>query len=450
MPSAAALRPELSQRAADAKNKAVKILRSFVLSSALVLSLLGPWVASDTAAQMGGAAAAEPQPWAPAFLDRDQLISLALTRDFTTLDALIAEPQSRLETNHLRSDEDVVVHALDTFSFSKPGLADAVAAWVKAMPESPFARTALGIALAAEARRVHGPLLKALTDEESIRAWRGHFKPAEDSLREALRLRHKLSAASSQLIALLMQSRRFAEGQLENDRAVGADSRIYEPRFQLAYHLQPQWMGSFGAMNAIAGSAFPFFRVNPGMSALNGLPGFSRGYSRFFRGEFELADRELRSAVLYGPDRRFETVFGRNLAGLGLHAEAEATLRRALALWPDEPSSLIFLAEQLTRSGRADEALRLAQRAQDLDPEGYEVEQTFTLPSAVAVLARCNEVEGLARIVEACANRGNCDSEQRARVVAMLGSLRSWQLCPQSFQDSRLRQTFWVASQLGE
>jgi tetratricopeptide (TPR) repeat protein len=443
----------LSRQAGGAKNSAVRNRGLILTLSVLILVSAMLLPGSNASAQRVDAPRAGVQAavaWHPEFLARGKIVSFALARDFASLEEMLEPAQAAFETSRLRSDEDVIVHALETFGFSKSGLTAAASAWVKAYPESAIARTALGIALAADARHEHGPLLKAPVGDAEVAAWRGHFKPAEDSLREALRLRRKLTAASAELVSLLMQSRRAADGQLATDRAANADSRNYETRFRMALHLQPIWMGSIGGVNAASGNAQPFFRVNPGMSALGGLSPFSFGFARFLRGEHERAVRDLNSACATGPDRRFEVVRGMNLVGLARYDEAEAPLRRAMNLWPEDPASLVALADLFARTKRSDDALKLFAMASELDPEGLAVLEARTLPNPLAVLSRCDEIDGLARVVEACATRGSCERDQRERVAALLGDLRSWQLCSRSFEDRRLRRAYWAASALNQ
>lgn len=88
------------------------------------------------------------------------------------------------------------------------------------------------------------------------------------------------------------------------------------------------------------------------------------------RGAYDLAISELKLALMSAtvPLAVLHVNLGAAYLGKKLYAEAEAALRRGLAIDPRSQNGHFFLAGVLRETGRAREALAQFERARALDP----------------------------------------------------------------------------------
>jgi tetratricopeptide (TPR) repeat protein len=88
----------------------------------------------------------------------------------------------------------------------------------------------------------------------------------------------------------------------------------------------------------------------------------------YSRGAYDLAISEFRQALAASliPHAAIHVNLGAALLGRGLHAEAETSLRRGLALDPHSVRGHMTLGRLLSRLGRLPEALEAFERARAL------------------------------------------------------------------------------------
>ena len=144
-------------------------------------------------------------------------------------------------------------------------------AWLAASPDSPYARTALGLVLAERGWKARGTALARATPASNFVQMQAFFDGAIAQFDAALKAEPRMLPACSKMISIGAQT----SGELQArgiSRCLEADPASYYVVAQMASAAEPKWGGSPAQMRAVADYAQSQMRVNPMLALLSIAP----------------------------------------------------------------------------------------------------------------------------------------------------------------------------------
>jgi tetratricopeptide (TPR) repeat protein len=306
-------------------------------------------------------------PSAPAALGgRLEAQRLLRVRDFDALAALLEAKQSSLESDIRREDD--LGRVLSAFEVTDPALTPLLDAWVvrdeRAWPAR-LARAQHRVAIAWERR---GTKWAKETSEEQFTGMRAVLTGVIDDARAALDANPKLTEAYRTLVVAAR-----GHGDLEaclrlSERGLAVGPTSLRLRIALAQCLLPRWGGSYDAVAAMARESQRYVGQNPQLKALLGLVDWDRGRVEASEKRWERAEQLFTRALEAGEHWQFYYDRARSYHRQKRYAETLADLARALALAPEESSTLVLRAKVLVEMKRYDDALADVRVVGELDP----------------------------------------------------------------------------------
>lgn len=257
--------------------------------------------------------------------------------------------------------------ALSVFRYREGDVAERAArAWLAAIPDSPFAHTALGIVLEARGWDARGTKLVRDTPPEDLEKMTGYFIGAAKEFSTALDANPKLVPACVGLMEIGRQS----SDQLQaaaTARCLEADPASFAVIEEMMTAAEPRWGGSDAQMRAVA--AYAQARVD--QEPLLALFKFDHAYyaiDRMDDGDDE-AIAVLAPAALQVPNAAYLRLAGGAYLRKGDYWKAFAYLSQALRFMPDYAQELRYRAVTLDQLGEPAWAKADAARAVALDPD---------------------------------------------------------------------------------
>lgn len=148
-----------------------------------------------------------------------------------------------------------IVIALGVFHDEDRDRAERIArAWLAAAPESPFAHTALGHALARRGWNARGTQYVRDTPEENLQKMTAYFVDAAKEYSAAMEANPKLFPACEGLMAIGRQSSDAVQA-FATKRCLEADPTSFFVVEELMNAAEPRWGGSDGAMRSVSAYA---------------------------------------------------------------------------------------------------------------------------------------------------------------------------------------------------
>ncbi len=283
----------------------------------------------------------------------------------TTLDA---EFKALLQAHYADpAQREQISIALAVFGDQDRDKAERIARqWLAAVPQSPFALTALGHVLAKRGWSARGTKLAKDTPAESLRRMNTYFLDAAKEYTTAMEANPKLLPACQGLMAIGRQSsdelQAYATG-----KCLEADPKSFYVIDEMMNAAEPRWGGSDAAMRSV--SAYAQARVSENL--LLGLFAFHHAYY-----EIELMDdgdaqalAVLEPASLKVPNAGFLRMVGSAYLRKQDHWKALVYLSQALRFSPDYAQESRFRALALRRVGETKWARADAERSVALDPD---------------------------------------------------------------------------------
>jgi TPR repeat protein len=268
----------------------------------------------------------------------EEMIALLRAGKFSELEARISVDRTAYEA--ASDGEWDLLQAIAVFERIDPDLETAFNAWVAAQPQSYSARAARGAYFYKRAWAFRGTRYVRDTPSESLAAMRELFKRAKDDLLASRRLSSRPQVSDRYLIGIAMAEGDQAAARRIYLEAVAGDPDNYGARRAFLNTLRREWGGSLDAMHAFVEETAAAAQTPKQRAVANYLEASLLGYL----GMHHHSNGHKRALKLY-----------------------DAALAKA-----EDPKVLARRAQLLVELKRADEALRDAERAIELDPTSAE------------------------------------------------------------------------------
>lgn len=274
-------------------------------------------------------------PAQPIKLNPEEMIAFLRAGNFSELNARISTYQAAYEA--ASDGEWELLQAIAVFERIEPDLEAAFNAWVAAQPQSYIARAARGAYFYKRAWAFRGARYAGDTPSESIVAMRELFKRAADDLQTSHKLSSRPQVSDRYLIGIAMARGDRAAPRRFYMEAVRGDPENYGARRAFLNALRPEWGGSLDAMHAFVQQTAAAAQTEKQRAVANYLEASLLGYLGF---HYYRVNEHTRALQLY-----------------------DAALTKA-----EDSIVLARRAQLLVQLRRADEALRDAERAIELEP----------------------------------------------------------------------------------
>ena len=242
-------------------------------------------------------------------------------------------------------------------------------AWLTAAPESPFARTALGHALAGRGWDARGTQYVSKTPDQNLEKMTEYFVDAAKHYSAAMKTNAKLLPACGGLMAIGRQSSDDVQA-FATKQCLEADPSSYHVINELMTAAEPRWGGSDGEMRAVAAYALARQADNPVLALL--------AFHHAFYAIERMKDGDAQAlAVLEPAARQVPNAAHLRLVGGAYWRNNEnwkalVYLSQALRFSPDVAQESRFRASVLWELGETEWARADAERAVALDQKnGY-------------------------------------------------------------------------------
>lgn len=229
----------------------------------------------------------------------------------------------------------------------KPEALQVAAAWVKAVPDSPYARTAMALALVAQGSAARGTRVMADTSDDALQAMRSKFESATNLLAPVVRSHPRLLPACHAL-AGIYRNTHAPEAADAIDTCLKADPASYFVMQEWMAEAEPRWGGSEALMVARSRHIARYAPRNPMLYALsvNHLDA-----NRLRAGDKQRVLRELGPLVRQAPNARLLRMVGDAHLSLGQNWEAFVVLSQALRFAPEYKQETVNRAKALQQLG---------------------------------------------------------------------------------------------------
>src|SRR5688500_16369765 len=227
-------------------------------------------------------------------------------------------------------ERDRVSYVFGQFDGSE-GSGDIATQWLRKMPESPFALTAMGMHRAAQGWDARGGEFISKTSEAQLKRMGQLFAGAVPLLTDALEREPRLTPACIALAAIGRQSSDALQQQ-GLAQCLRADPASYDVVWEWMIAAQPKWGGSIRAMNAVGAYIVQHGPENPTLySLLAEPPGYEAAHMEsHVEGRLE----GFVAASRAGPGARMMKSAGHAYWAKDDHWMALAYLSQALRFWP--------------------------------------------------------------------------------------------------------------------
>ena len=239
----------------------------------------------------------------------------------------------------------------------KPEAMQVAAAWVKARPGSPYARTALALALVAQGSEARGTRTSAETSAEALQAMASKFGMATSLLVPVVQSNPRLLPACHAL-AMVYRHTGAKEAKGAIDTCLKADPASFFVVQEWMTQAEPRWGGSEELMRVRSGHVARYSARNPMLHALsvNHLDAY-----RLPAGDHAQVLRQLGPLAKRAPNARLLRMVGNAHFHSGQDWEAYAALSQALRFAPESQKETANLAKVLRQLGYP----KMAQDAKD-------------------------------------------------------------------------------------
>ena len=321
----------------------------------------------------GGAPAAVPNlvPKAPSPLDVPsgsalETVRMLRARDFAGLTRRIEDAQRRVEADIKREPE--LFRALLAFDSADPTLTPLLDEWVTASSKTyaPYLARATHFSAVAWQRRGHKYSNK--TTDEQRAGMRDYMRKSVEDARAALERNPKLVPAHRLYINAAMAVGDNAACVRLATQALDVAPASVRVRAALAECLLPRWGGSYEALGALAREAATHTSQNPALALFAGYVDWDRGNLTDDEERYDEAIALYTRAIEAGEYWRYYQSRAWCYYSQSRYTDALADLARAIALAPEEPSTLLLRGKTLLKLGRPHDAVPDIRLATELDP----------------------------------------------------------------------------------
>jgi tetratricopeptide (TPR) repeat protein len=259
--------------------------------------------------------------------------------------------------------------------------------WLRKMPESPFALTAMGTHRAAQGWGARGSEFVSKTSEAQLKRMNQLFAGAVPLLTEALEREPRLTPAC---IALAEIGRQSSDALQQQGLAqcLRADPASYDVVWEWMIAAMPKWGGSMRAMNAVGAYIVQHGPENPTLYSLLAEP---PGYEAVHSDNYAEADKAKAfvAASRAGPGARMMTSAGRAHWDKDDPWTALMYFSQALRFWPRSHEVNTLRGLVLHEVGDYTWALEHLLPSATKDPDNLEVQ--FAIGDALLSLKRVEE-----------------------------------------------------------
>lgn len=263
--------------------------------------------------------------------------------------------------------------ALGVFQDKDRDRAERVArAWLAAAPDSPFAHTALGHALARRGWDARGTEYARNTPDEQLEKMTAYFVDAAKEYSTAMEANAKLFPACEGLMAIGRQSSDDVQA-FATKRCLEADPSSFYVIEELMTAAEPRWGGSDGAMRAVSAYARTRLADNPVLAV------FAFNHALYEIERMEDGDAQAIAVLEPAAQQVPNAAYLRRVGGAYLRKDdnwkALAYLSQALRFSPDYAQESRFRAIVLWELGESKWARADAERAVALEPKNGHAQQ---------------------------------------------------------------------------
>lgn len=236
-----------------------------------------------------------------------------------------------LDANADPRERDRIFHVFDPFDASEH--AGSVATlWLRQMPESPFALTAMGKHRAAQGWASRGTQYAYKISDAQLQRMRQLFAGAAPLLSDALKREPRLTPACVALAEIGRQSSDALQ-QAALAKCLQADPLSYYVVWEWMNGAMPKWGGSMDAMNAVAAYIRQHGPENPMLYSLLSQP---LGYEASQMDKYADGQEGFVAASRAGPGARMMTNAGYSYWAKNDPWMALVYWSQAMRFWPDD------------------------------------------------------------------------------------------------------------------
>lgn len=292
----------------------------------------------------------------------------------TLLDANYSDPRQH----------DRIFHVFAVFN-ADARAGDVASQWLRQMPHSPFALTAMGKHRAAQGWNSRGSAYVSKTSEAQLKRMSQLFAGAVPLLTEALEREPRLTPACVALAEIGRQSSDALQKQALA-QCLSADPRSYYVVWEWMNAAMPKWGGSMKAMNAVGAYITQHGPENPTLYSLLSQP---LGYEASQKDTYLEGLEGFVAASRAGPGARMMADAGRAYSAQNDPWMALVYWSQALRFWPGEQEVLALRGRTLGYVQEYEWALKDLLPAAAGDPADLELQ--FGVGASLLALSRLEE-----------------------------------------------------------
>ena len=257
--------------------------------------------------------------------------------------------------------------------------------WLRQMPQSPFALTAMGKHRAAQGWGARGGAYVSETSPAQLKRMNQLFASAAPLLTDALKHEPRLTPACEALAAIGRQSSDVLQQQAQ-DQCLRADPLSYNVVWERMTAAMPKWGGSLQEMNKVGAYVVQHGPENPTLYSLLAEP---PGYEAMQMDTRLEGEESFIAASRAGPGARMMTSAGRALWDKGDPWTALVYFSQAMRFWPGSQEVSLLRGLVLHQLGDHARALEDLLPTVAEGPENLEVQ--FAIGHALLSLNRIEE-----------------------------------------------------------